>query len=83
MRPKHDDMTGHDIGTGVQLLAPKQLFTCPLPNNSEHEVEKAKKLIYEMASSMGFIKHHPWRLEIFHDREDDMRKWRLEADFFV
>ena len=63
------------------LLAPRQLFSCPLENTSEFTIEKAKKLIYQCANEMGFTANHtPWEIQRFRDENNDI-KCRIQATF--
>lgn len=69
-----------DASTG-ELLAPKQLFVYPLTGNSDHEIMKAKKIMCEQASSMGFCGMDGWRLTRVHNPETETFSWRLETNF--
>lgn len=81
MERQNNDVDKIHFAGRDQIVAPMQLFECGLPNNSEHEVNKAKALMTSAAGEMGFTKHQGWKLQRYTD--DGNIKWRLEANFII
>lgn len=60
----------------------REFFGCAIPNNTPHEIEKAKKMIGECASEMGFGHlSGEWNVRQYGDPETGKLEWRVEAVF--
>ncbi len=58
----------------------REMFTCPIDNTKPETIEKAKKIIFETASEMGFTNYDEFVVSKYKDI-DGSHKYALNANF--